>query len=319
MRYCLIILLTSILLFGCNSDNAKNTSEENYECNIRLVKDPGNINPFYAPTSIGRELYQYIFLSLADYHPETMQLSPILITEIPEAIDVKGDKGENLISLDITLKDAAKWSDGTPITSQDFAFTVKAIKHSASKAKAWQPYFSFIKDVLPDESNPKKFSVIADGDYMLSKETILTTFLMPAHIFDDASLLNNVSIENLSQEGYEEKDTSVLKVIEKANASINDKTDVVQNGPYRLTDYQTDLYYVLERVENYWGANGAHPFLEANPEKIVLKVVPDELTALNMAKEAKLDFLTLRDGNQFVQLKDDTSYNQEWSFHVFTC
>ena len=311
-----LIFLILVFLLGCSDQKTVSTSSEDYNCNIRINRDPGRINPFYAPTSYGRELFQYIFLPVADFHPDDLALSPILIKEIPEAKEYVDASGNEFISYDITFKNNAKWSDGTPITNTDYAFTVKAIKHPASKATRWKPYFDFIKDVMLDPNDDKKLSIIMDKDYMLSKEAALTICIMPAHVFDADNKLSTVAVKTLTSD-YEETDPAMTELIEGVNASMNSKTDVVQNGPYKLIDYQTDLYIVLERIEDYWGASeNDNPFLAAGPKQIIFNVVPDELTAVTMAKEGKLDFLSMKQSQAFLDLKNDETFNKMWSFHV---
>jgi len=312
------LLFFILLCISCQNDSGKSSyTDSDYECKIRLTKEPGRIHPIFASTSIGRELFQYVFLPLADFHPQTMELYPILIDEIPEGIKFDNENGESALRFDIEFKSIAKWSDGRDITAQDYLFTIKAIKHPDSKATAWKPYLNGIRDVILDNSNPKRFSVIVDDGYMLAKESVLTTYLLPSHIYDPENQMENLSMIELNKEEYEEANEAILSVVENTNNSMNDKTGVVQNGPYKLTDFKTDLYVALERVEDYWGAaEKDNPYLQAYPQKMTFFIVPDDLAAVNMAKEAKLDFVPMKSGNTFLELQKDSSFNQEWKFHV---
>jgi len=315
MKYTLFLFL-SVFMVSCNQEKGNAESEESFNCNLRISKDPGRINPFFAPTSAGREIFQYIFLPLADFHPDDLELEPILITKIPETKYEIDDDGNKLVAYDIEFRKDAQWSDGKTITNRDYLFTVQAIKHPLSKALAWKSYFDFIVDVKLDSTNNKKLTVYMDGDYMLSKETALTTCIMPAHVFDPENKMKNLSVKLLLDD-YEPVDTTINNLIENINNSMNDKTNVVQIGPYKLIDYQTDLYVVLEKVKDYWGAEYKdNPYLQAYPEQLIFNVVPDEVTAITMAKESKLDFVSMRQSNTFLELKEDTAFNKNWSFHV---
>jgi len=166
LRSTCIFFLISLILFSCNNDTGSTSyTESDYECKIRLLKEPGRVHPIYASTSVGREIFQYIFLPMADFHPQTMELYPILIENIPDAKPYTSSDGDSRLKIDITLKSKAQWSDGQPIIAEDFLFTTKAIKHPNSKATAWKPYFEGIKDIIKDPSNPKKFSVVVDDSY----------------------------------------------------------------------------------------------------------------------------------------------------------
>lgn len=317
MHRSLILFLVSLLvLSSCNETKVESPTEE-FECKIRLFRDPGRINPIFAPTSIGREVFQYIFLPIADFHPESLELIPILIDKIPEARVVTVAPGDTLIAYDIEIRKDALWSDGEPITNSDYAFIVKAIKHPNSKAIAWKPYFDFIKDVELDASNDKRLTVLTDKDYMLSKETALTTCLLPRHNLDPDDKLSALTIKQLNAADFVDTDSTRINVIENINSTMNDKTNIVQSGPYVLKDYQTDLYISLEKQENYWGLNYEEiPYLNASPQKLTFSIVPDEVTAVSMAKEGKLDVLTMRQSQSFLDLKNDKELNADWQFHV---
>jgi len=312
-----ILFFTGLLLFSSCSENKTEKTQEAFECKIRLNRDPGRINPIFSPTSIGREVFQYIFLPLADFHPESLELIPILIEDIPTAKEIVKTDGDTLVAYDIKIRKDALWSDGERITNRDYEFIVKAIKHPNSKAIGWKPYFDFIKDVQPDSLDDKKLTVLMDKNYMLSKETAITICLMPNHVLDPEGSLSNISIERLNQKDFVDTDSSRIKVIENVNNTMNAKTNVVQTGPYVLKDYQTDLYIVLERQENYWGLKHENiPYLNAEPQKLIFSIVPDEVTAVSMAKESKLDILSMRQSQNFLELKNDDNVNSEWQFHV---
>lgn len=302
--FCLLVLLS------CKSENEESSNEDVFEVNIRLDKDPGQISPFFAPTTIGRHIYQYLFLPLADYHPEKVELYPILIKEIPKGYITESD-GIETIAYDVEFKDGVKWSDGQNLTANDYLFTWQVVKHGSSKATAWQPYFANIIDVKLNKENPSKFTIICNPDYMLSKETALTTSLIAEHQFDAHNYLKNNRDQDLNV------DSTAINIIEAVNESVNEKEGIVQLGPYKITSAETNEYLVLDRKENYWGKKyDENPFLQASPSRLIFKIVPDELSAETMAKEAKLDFMQFKSSDAFLNLRDDNNFNKDWSFHT---
>jgi len=311
MRISLIIFI-SLLLFACREEDK---TTESFDVTIHLNRDPGQINPFYATTSLGREVYQYIFTPLADFHPDDLELSPILVESLPESIDTM-ILGESLVYYDINLKDDAKWSDGKPLCAQDYFFTVQMIKHPLSEISAWKPYFAPMKKLEMSSTDSTALRVYFDADYMLSREVALTTFVMPAHIYDPEGLLT-LDGRALISESYEIQDSAEIKVVENTNASVNAKTDVVQLGPYTLTDFQTDEYIILTAKEDYWGADHSdNVFLQQNPQRIIFRIVPDELSAINMARDGGLDFIRFRSSKRFLELKEDSVFSAKWGFYT---
>jgi len=97
--------------------------------NILLPKDPERLNPVYDARSIGREVFQYLYVPVADFHPSTLKLTPILLKNLPRA-----NKDENgKFYYDIDLIENATWHDGKPITAEDYIFTIKSVLLPLSK------------------------------------------------------------------------------------------------------------------------------------------------------------------------------------------
>ncbi|NNE26200.1 MAG: hypothetical protein HKN09_05105, partial [Saprospiraceae bacterium] len=313
MKIRLMYVVIGILaITGCNTDSSSSSASLD-TINIGINRDPQRINPFYSPSSVGREIFQYIFLPLADFHPDDLELTPILIKEIPDGVV---DDESGLIAYTIEFKSDARWSDGTAITANDYIFTLKAINHPLCKASAWKPYFRFFKDAVADASNNKKLTVYLQKDYMLSKELSLTTCIMPTHVYDSNNVLDNYTIAQIQQMDAAPSDSMEIQVFDKLNASVNDKTEIIQNGPYLISEYEAQQYYILQKKENYWG--GAYPdieYLNGYADKLVFKIVPDEVTAVSMAKEDNLDVLTLATSNAFKDLMDDEVFAANWTFH----
>jgi peptide/nickel transport system substrate-binding protein len=300
------LLIATIFIFSCNQDKSSTPTESQFDVSIRLEKEPGAINPFFAPTSIGRTVYQYIFLPLADFHPETHELYPILIKDIPSGYEGQLNDGRKAIIYDIEFKEDAAWSDGQAITAEDYFFTINMVKHPLSKATRWKPYINNIYDVKIDSKNNKKCSIYCNPDYMLSLEAAVTSYILPSHIYDEKSQIDIT--ENNS-------DSLQIKLMDKVSASMNARKGIVQAGPYSITDEATDQYIVLTKNENYWGTNYPNnPFLQARPNSLIFKVVPDEITASVMAKDGQLDLIQLKSSDVFIDLRDNDS--DKFTFHT---
>ena len=139
------------------------------------------------------------------------------------------------------LRSGATWSDGKPVTAQDYAW---AWKRNVSPATA-SPYanaFFPIRNgqaINDGELDPEQLGVQATDD-----RTLVVTLERPAAFF--LSLASTWTLYPLRQdvvEGFGERWT------EAANA--------VTNGPYTLREWQHDTRIVLERNDRYWGAKPA--------------------------------------------------------------
>lgn len=304
--FCLSIL---VLFFGCKEDAINNVDDPNFKVNIRIAKDPGKVNPFFSPSAAGRKIFQYIFIPIADFHPETLELTPNLIKEIPIGYASTLDDGTPTIAYDLEFVDA-NWSDGHKLNARDYVFTVNAIKHPSCKAAAWKPYFDNILDTSLDKDNEMKVTVHCNPNYMLSLETVLTSYLLAEHQFDNDEVLADSDL-------LSESDTIQQNILTAVNASMDLKEDIIQLGPYKISDLQTDNYYILDKINNHWTTNfPERPYLASHPSSIVLKIVPDEVSAVTMLKEGSLDFMELKSADTFLGLRDDDEFAKNWNFHT---
>ena len=309
-----LLALIALFFFSCNSDTKTTSAADLDEINIRLSRDPQKINPFFAPSALGREVYQYVYLALANYHPKTLKLSPILITKVPDG-RIEIIDGEEQIAYDIEFRPEARWSDGQPITARDYIFTLQTVVHPVSKISAWKPYFQYLKG-FKQQDDPRKLTVYFDANYMLSKEVALTPPIMPAHIFDPNKVLSQKKVTEIMQDGYTAT-AEESSIMEAVNNTATTKLDVVQSGPYSLTSFETNQYIQLTRNENFWGKEIKDvPYLENNLGKITFKIVPDEVTAVTMAKEGKIDLMMMRSSNNYLELKEETDFASQWTFHA---
>lgn len=316
-----LIVVCILCLSACGADKSdtsqsKTNATELENISIRLDKDPQQLSPFYSPSSRGRQVYQYVFVPLADYHTETLELSPVLLTEVPDGIMEKKD-GKEVITFNMTLRPEAKWSDGQAITNRDVVFTYNVILHPLGKAVKWKPLFTQLVAVTADEKDEKKFSVSFERNYMVARDAASTIFLLPAHIYDPNHLIKEVNLDKLRTESKETYSSELVAVYDKANNSANEKESIIQAGPYKVTSSETNQFIQLERIEDYWGEDfpKVNP-LQSHAQKLTFKIVPDEVTAVTMLKEGALDVLSMSQSSTFLELRDDETSKKKFSFHI---
>ncbi len=307
------------LLVACGEQQPKSDSSSELQdidnINIRISKDPLLLHPIYSPSSAGRELFQYIFTPLADFHPQTLELSPIIIKEIPKPY-IHDVNRESWVTYLMDIKEDAKWSDGQPITAKDVKFTLNVISHPNAPSTPWKSYFSQIKSITLEDKNDRKFGVSFDAGYMLALEAVTSISILPAHIYDSQGIITELELLDFMNADPSE-DPAIVEVFKKISESKNQKLDVVQAGPYKLTAFEPNQYYLLERIPNYWGAAYPEvPILNTNSEKLTFQIVPDELTASTMLKEDKLDLVQFSKGSTFLNMRDDELVADKFNFHI---
>jgi len=113
-----------------------------------IPEEPANLNHYLADAAIVRQVADATFEGLVDVDQDG-EFFPELAAELPT--QKNGGVSEDLLTITWKLEPGLKWSDGTPITSEDVKFTWEAISHPESGAVKTGG-FNLIESVeTPDE------------------------------------------------------------------------------------------------------------------------------------------------------------------------
>jgi len=136
------------------------------------------------------------------------------------------------------IKPAAKWSDGTAITADDFAYTwATNLKYSTSAGNNYKEYIDAVEAVDPS-TVVVKAKLDADGNNV--NPLMTTAFLSSTYVMQKAWT-----------------QTLEERVSEDATAFLADAAeDVVWSGPYTKF-FSDDTKVVLIRDDNYWGQDAS--------------------------------------------------------------
>ncbi len=93
--------------------------------------EPNTLNPYIASEAIARACIQLVQRGLVGVDPEGNYF-PAMAAELPTAENGGISDGGKTISW--KLRPGLKWSDGTPLTSEDIKFTWQAVSHPESTA-----------------------------------------------------------------------------------------------------------------------------------------------------------------------------------------
>ncbi len=147
-----------------------------------------------------------------------------------------GDYEWNADRTEITfkLKDAAKWSDGTPVTAEDVAYTwATHVKYNTGAGAGNAPY---IEDI-----------VAADDK----------TVVVKAKLDDDGVAVNPLIVEGYISSNYVMQKAWTQTLEERVGEDAGDfladpAEDVVYSGPYHK-HFADESKVILVRDDNYWG------------------------------------------------------------------
>ncbi len=296
-------------------------AQDEFTLNIHETSEPDDLNPLISRSSNAFYIQENIFSKLLDYNAQNQTLEPVLALQRPIIQTITEGVFKGGLSIAYEIRPEATWDNGSPITGHDYLFTIKAIKFKAIRSGAMRPYYQFIKDIVVNKDDPKKFIIYTKEPYFRAEESSgCETFVLPEYHYDTNLALRQISIAELDSE-EEITDHSLLAFADTFSEEKfrSDKDYVVGSGPYQLVFWKQwrGSYVRLERKKNWWGDQVKNcPQLKAYPTAIVYKVIPDMDIALNLLKEGELDVIRSISPSRFSALMEGKSSKDSIDFHA---
>ncbi len=238
MKKLLAVLLTLamvVTLFAACGD--KKPADAASEINVCIASEPDTIDPALNSAVDGATLIAHLFSGLAKWAQDENGNLIIVADAAQELTEgVKNDDGT--ITYTYTLRDGLTWSDGQPLTAQDFVYSW----NRACSLELGADYGYMLEivdgyDATQDENQPDaKLNAKAIDDKTI--EVTLTT---------DVPYWN----ELLAFPSYFPVREDVV-----ANESwATDPATYICNGAYKMTDWKHNSVITLEKNENYYDAD----------------------------------------------------------------
>ena len=165
---------------------------------------------------------------------------PVLVTEMPSQ-DNGGISADGTV-ITLRLRDDIVWSDGEPITSEDFAFTYEMTVNPANAVASVSPYDLITSLETPDE----RTVVMTFSEPYAAWMATLWHGLLPAHILRPV---------------FEEEGTL-------DNAAWN-REPTVSCGPFNFAEWESGSFARFVANDKYWLGR-------PNIDEIFFRFVPDD-------------------------------------------
>lgn len=182
-----------------------------------------------------------------------------------------------------TLRNNARWSNGDPVTAQDFVYSwQRLVDPKNSSAFAWFAGLSGIQNavaITKGEMTPDKLGVVAQ-----SKNQLKVTLDRPVPWFP--ALVANVALFPVPQ-----------KIIAQRGDSWTSPGKLVGNGAYQLSERVVNEKIVLTRNPHYW--DDAHSVLT----KVTFVPINEESSATKRYRSNDIDITESFPKNMYALLK----------------
>lgn len=218
----------------------------------RLGQDPTTLNPMLDTSDAycSRLVNDEIIESLLYRNPEDTLLQPRLAVAMPEV-------SEDHLTYTYTIREDAVFSDGEPVTAEDFQFTFDLIMDPTNETADIRNYYQNIESVTALDERTVQFKCAKP--YFKHLEVTGGLWAFPKHIY-----------------GTEDIDTHP------------NKRKPVGSGPWLFEKWDTNQQIVFVRNENYY-----NPDFRPHVAKRIVKVISDDNAALQVLERQELDIMAL--------------------------
>ncbi len=211
---------------------------------------------------------------------------PVLVTEMPS--DANGGITDDGRTITLNLRDDIKWSDGEPITANDFVFTYQMIMDPANIVQSTYPYDSIADVTAADDQ-----TVVMTFDEPFAPWMTLWRYLLPEH---------------------------VLRPVFEAEGTLDaaewNLAPTVGAGPYVFDEWESGSFARFVRNENYYNDP---PLID----EIFIRFVPDDASQTAALQTGDGDLGTFIPYSDVPTLKDagvnvisvPSGYNEGWFFY----
>ena len=241
-------------LYACGDRAAARRGPSNELLIVGYDREPDTMNRY--ATHILEDIESCVVEGLV-VNDEHMNIVPLLASEIPTltngGVALRADGG-----MDVTwkLRPGVRWHDGVAHTSADVKFTVDAILKGD-----WKPESVDGFDRITSVETPDSLTAIVHYKEVYAPYRLqFVRGTLPRHILAGRDL-NSANDYNRAPLG---------------------------TGPYRVAEWKTGEYILLERVANYW-QGAEYPKIK----RILFKFLTNTTTRINQLKSGEVHLVAL--------------------------
>jgi len=288
----LVLSMVATLFAGCGSkeeeapatlDDIETEAEEEsgeakvadaQELTFVLNNEPDTIDPTITNNSFATPVIMNCFEGLVTYDENG---------EVVAGNAEDWDCNEEMTVYTFKLREGLKWSDGTPLTANDYVYSAFRVLDPATAGL----YVNMISDYVVNGNEYYAGEVSAEevGIKALDDLTLEFTLAAPCPYFVDlVSMWCYYPVQQATIEANGDQWTTTAE-------------GYVCNGPFKMTEIKMGESYVLEKNENYWDA------ANVSLDKLTYRFILDVATALTAYENGEVDGVRTIPSSDFARLR----------------
>lgn len=281
----LFIIITCLILSACNDDAEGESSKEDKNSdgesaaeqvlNLSVASDFTSLDIAHAADAPSFDALYQISAGLMELGQDG-EVVPDMAAEEPKI-------NEDKTVYTFKIREDAKWSNGEPVTAEDFVYSwQREVDPDTAGEYAFIYSSAAIKNASeimnPDSDLYGKVDEL--GIEAIDSQTLQITLEKSTPYF--LSLLTFPPFYPLNEEFVESQGEEY--------ATAPDK--ILYNGPFKLTEWNIGEGWVYEKNKDYWNAD------DVTLEKVTYKVVKDTATSVSLYQTGELDYIQIN--SQFI-------------------
>jgi oligopeptide transport system substrate-binding protein len=286
----LALLLAAIpLMSACQNSHSTGSGagggSVKQEITLNAATEPPSLDPAIASDTTSGWIINHLFEGLY-----TKDKNGNIVKGLAKDVKVSDDKK----TYTFTLKDA-KWTDGNPVTAQDFEYSWKRVLNPET-GSPFAFYMYYIKGA--EDYNKGKGSADNVGVKALDDKTLEVQLNAPTAFLDKL----------LAFWTYYPVEKSVVE--NNKNWASEAKT-FVSDGPYKLAKWDHNNQVIAVKNDKYYNKD------DVNMEKITWKMVNDANTYYQMYKSGELDVINTLPSDVIAQEKNSKEFKVTPYFGIY--
>ncbi|MFD1037569.1 peptide ABC transporter substrate-binding protein [Virgibacillus byunsanensis] len=286
-----LVFAMSIFLAACGGDENSEESGEDGDStseqvlNVNIKSEPPALNPGQATDTTSAAVLDQIFEGLTRVNQNG---------EVEKAMAEDYEISEDQKTYTFTIREDATWSNGDPVTAQDFEYAWKWILDPESPDTDFAYYLNPIKNA--EQAKLGEVSLDEVGVTAEDDQTLVVELEQPTPYFLELTAFFSFYPVNHN-------------VVENAEDWAQDKTEnYVTNGPFTMESWKHKDQIVLKKNPDYWDAE------TVQLETINMYMIDDENTELQMYENGELDWAGSPTGD--LPLSAISSLKEEGSLNI---
>ena len=274
----IFLLFIMLVLISCGGSGKEGKSSGNTKIIVNETSEPKSIDPGLLTDQTGIAVNSLVSEGLTrqgkDGTPEP-------------GLAEKWDISEDGLTWTFHLRENLKWSDGEPITADDFKFAwLRALDPATASEYAYMLY-CLKGGQAYNEGKGKKEDV---GINVIDSRTLEVKLEQPTAYF--ASLAASATYAPIREKFFNEKGKEFAL---EANA-------MEYSGPYKIQSWKHDSNFILVKNENYWNKD------KIKIDEIEMVLVADSAAELNAFNNGEIDLIRLT-AEQYKRYEKDPRVN----------